>query len=159
MAVQILSAVSATQVIALDQSPDALKLAESVGAAHGVLAGDGAAAEIRELTRGRGTDLVLDFVGVDATIALAVSVARPVSHVTLVGIGMGSYPFSFISVPYEVSLTSTYWGSVTELVEVVALAEAGKIQAHVQQFSLEDAPKAYEQMAAGTLRGRAVIVP
>jgi propanol-preferring alcohol dehydrogenase len=159
MAIQILRAVSATQVIALDQSPDALALAETIGADHGVLAGDNAAAEIRELTRGRGTDLVLDFVGVDATIALAVSVARPVSHVTLVGIGMGSYPFSFISVPYEVSLASTYWGSVTELVEVVALAEAGKIQAHVQQFSLEDAPKAYEQMAAGTLRGRAVIVP
>ena len=90
-----------------------------------MLAGDDAAAEIRELTKGRGTDLVLDFVGVDTTIALAVAVARPLSDVTLVGIGMGSYPFSFFTVPYEVSLASTYWGSVTELMEVIALAEAG----------------------------------
>ena len=159
MAIQILAALSATTVIALDQSPEAVHFAQAVGAEHGVLAGDDAAAEIRELTKGRGTDLVLDFVGVDTTIALAVAVARPLSDVTLVGIGMGSYPFSFITVPYEVSLASTYWGSVTELMEVIALAEAGHIRAHVEQFSLDDAPKAYEEMAAGTLRGRAVIVP
>ena len=159
MAVQILAAISATTIVALDQSPEALHLAQAVGAEHGVLAGDDAADEIRELTQGRGTDLVLDFVGVDATIALAVAVARPLSDVTLVGIGMGSYPFSFITVPYEVSLASTYWGSVTELMEVIALGEAGHIKAHVQEFPLEDAPKAYEQMAAGTLHGRAVIVP
>ncbi len=159
MAIQILAAVSATTVIAVDQSPEALRLAQEVGAEHGVLAGDAAGSEIRELTKGRGTDLVLDFVGVDATIALAVAVARPLSDVTLVGIGMGSYPFSFITVPYEVSLASTYWGSVTELMEVVALAEAGKIRAHVERFSLDDAPKAYQRMAAGDLRGRAVIVP
>ncbi len=72
---------------------------------------------------------------------------------------MGSYPFSFFTVPYEVSLASTYWGSISELTEVIALGEAGRIQAHVERFSLEDAPKAYEQMAAGTLHGRAVIVP
>ncbi len=159
MAVQLLAAICSTTVIAFDRSPEALELALSVGADHRVLAGGDATAEIRALTKGRGTDLVLDFVGVDATIALAVSVARPLSDVTLVGIGMGSYPFSFITVPYEVSLASTYWGSVAELIEVVALAEAGHLRAHVEQFSLEDAPKAYEQMAAGTLRGRAVIVP
>jgi propanol-preferring alcohol dehydrogenase len=43
--------------------------------------------------------------------------------------------------------------------EVIALAEAGTIRAHVEQFSLDDAPHVYERMAAGTLRGRAVIVP
>jgi propanol-preferring alcohol dehydrogenase len=102
---------------------------------------------------------VLDFVGVDATIALAAAAARPLSDVTLIGVGMGSFPFSFFTVPYEVSLASTYWGSVTELMEVVALAEAGKIKAHVRRYSLDDAAKAYEDMAAGTLHGRAVIVP
>ncbi len=159
LAIQILAAISPTRIVAVDQSPDALELARSVGASHGVLPGDTAADEIRELTKGRGTDLVLDFVGVDATIALAATVARPLSHVTLIGIGMGSYPFSFFTVPYEVSLASTYWGSVSELHEVIALGEAGKVRAHVQRYSLDDAPRAYEDMAAGTLHGRAVIVP
>ncbi|MGZ4689393.1 MAG: NAD(P)-dependent alcohol dehydrogenase [Acidimicrobiia bacterium] len=159
MAIQILSAMSATQIVAVDQSPEALRLAQTVGASHGVLAGDTAAAEIRDLTKGKGTDLVLDFVGVDATLLLAAAVARPLSKVTLVGIGMGTFPFSFFTAPYEVSFESTYWGSVSELIEVIALAEAGKIRAHVERYSLDDAPKAYTDMAAGTLRGRAVIVP
>ena len=143
----------------MDQSPEALRLAQAVGASHGVLAGDTAAAEVRELTKGRGTDLVLDFVGVDATIVLAAAVARPLSDVTLVGIGMGSYPFSFFTVPYEVSLASTYWGSVTELIEVVALAEAGQDPRPRRAVLPRRRAKAYADMAAGTLRGRAVIVP
>lgn len=159
MAIQILDAMTPAQVVAVDQSPDALRLANDVGAAHGVLAGDTAADEVRELTKGRGTDLVLDFVGVDVTIALAATVARPLSDVTLIGIGMGSYPFSFFTVPYEVSLQSTYWGSVNELIEVVALAEAGKIRAKVERYTLDNAAQAYVDMAAGTLHGRAVIVP
>jgi propanol-preferring alcohol dehydrogenase len=124
-----------------------------------VLSGDTAAGEVRDLTKGRGADLVLDFVGVDATMQLAVASARPLADVTLVGIGMGSYPFSFMTVPYEVSLQSTYWGSVNELIEVVALGEAGKIKAHVERYSLDNAAQAYVDMAAGTLRGRAVIIP
>lgn len=159
LAIQILSAISPTQIIAVDQSADSLKLAQTVGASHGVLAGEHAKDEVREHTKGRGTDLVLDFVGVDATIALAAATSRPLSDVVLVGIGMGSYPFSFFTVPYEVSLSTTYWGSVTELHEVIALGEAGKIKAHVTRYALDDAPKAYEDMAAGTLHGRAVIVP
>jgi propanol-preferring alcohol dehydrogenase len=159
LAIQILTAISPAQVIAVDQSPDALALAASVGAAHGVLPGDTATEEIRALTKGQGTDLVIDFVGVDATIALAASVARPLSDVTLVGVGMGSYPFSFFTAPYEVSFASTYWGTVSELHEVLALAESGQVRAHVERYSLDDAAKAYEDLAAGTLHGRAVIVP
>jgi alcohol dehydrogenase, propanol-preferring len=159
LAVQILDAVSATNVVALDQSPDALELAKSVGASHGVLAGDSAAAEIRDITKGRGADLILDFVGIDSTIALAAAVARPLADVTLIGVGMGSYPFSFLTLPYEVSLATTYWGSASELVEVIALGEAGKIHAEIQQYPLADAAKAYADLAAGAVHGRAVIVP
>ncbi len=159
MAVQILTALSPATVIAVDQRPTALHLAARVGATHGVLAGPDAAAEIRELTRGAGAEVVIDLVGVDATLALAAAVVRPTGHLTLVGIGQGSYPFSFFTVPYEVSLATTYWGSIPELMEVVALAEAGRISAHVERFSLEDAPRAYQAMRDGTLHGRAVIVP
>jgi propanol-preferring alcohol dehydrogenase len=159
MAIQILAAVSATRIVAVDQSAEALELARTVGAAHTVLAGPSATAEIRDLTKNQGTDLVLDLVGADSTIALAVSVARRLSDVTIVGIGGGSFAFSFFTVPYEVSLATTYWGSLSELREVLALAEAGKVRAHVERFTLDDAPKAYQRMAEGTLRGRAVIVP
>jgi propanol-preferring alcohol dehydrogenase len=159
MAVQILTACTPTTVIAVDRHLEPLALAQHLGATHGVVAGDSSDAEIRELTRGKGADLVLDIVGSDETLALSAAVARTLGHVTLVGIAGGSLPVSFFSPRYEVSVASTYWGSLPELMEVIALAESGKIRADVQLFALEDAPLAYEAMESGTLHGRAVIVP
>ena len=69
------------------------------------------------------------------------------------------FAFSFFTIPYEASLSTTYWGSISELAEVVALAEAGHIEAEVELFDLDTALDAYDKMAAGELRGRAVIVP
>ena len=159
MGVQILRAISATTIIAVDARPAALDLAKASGAHHTVLAGDGALAEIQDLTRGRGVDVALDFVGNDATIGLACASSRAYSDVTIVGIGGGSFAFSFFTIPYEASLSTTYWGSISELSEVVALAEAGHIEAEVEMFDLDTALDAYDKMAAGELRGRAVIVP
>jgi propanol-preferring alcohol dehydrogenase len=159
MAVQILSACTPTTVIAVDRHVEPLALAQHLGATHGVVAGDGNEDEIRDLTRGKGADLVLDLVGSNETLALAAAVTRSLGHVTLVGIAGGSLPVSFFSPRYEVSVASTYWGSLPELMEVLALAESGRITADVQRFALEDAPLAYQAMRAGTLHGRAVIVP
>ena len=159
MAVQILSALTATTVIAVDRNPAACAFVDDLGAAHVVTSSAETAAEVRDLTRGRGADLVLDLVGSDDTLALAAATARPLGHVTLVGIAGGTLPVSFFSPQYEVSVASTYWGSLPELMEVIALAEAGKIRAHVEPFFFDDAPRAYESMRAHSLHGRAVIVP
>jgi propanol-preferring alcohol dehydrogenase len=43
--------------------------------------------------------------------------------------------------------------------ECLELARQGKIHAHVERFSLDAAPRAYEKMRAGELDGRAVICP
>jgi len=159
LGVQVLRAVSAARVIAVDTREDALRLADKSGAEATVLMSDSSAAEILEFTKGKGADVVLDMVGVESTIALATSVARPLSHVTLVGIGGGSYPFSFFTVPYEASMTTTYWGSLPELIEVIALAQAGHIRPTVARFGLDEAPGVYDQLAAGKISGRAVITP
>lgn len=159
MAVQILSALTPATVIAVDQNQGALDRATSVGAHHGVVSGDAAADEIRDLTKGRGIDVCIDVVGVDATLALGAAVARPMGHLTIVGIGGGTLPISFFSIAYEVSVATTYWGSIPELMEVVTLAAEGRITPHVQRFGLDNATEAYEAMQAGTLEGRAVIIP
>ena len=81
-------------------------------------------------------------------------VARPLSDLTLVGIGGGTYPFGFFTGPQEVSLQTTYWGSITELMELLALARRGIVKAEYTTYSLADAPKAYDALRAGTLRGQ-----
>jgi propanol-preferring alcohol dehydrogenase len=161
MAVQLLRELSPATIIAVDQRADALARATAGGAHHGVLAGDGTdvAAEIRELTRGTGADLVIDIVGSDATLGLAVAVARPLGHITIMGIAGGTLPLNFFGIGYEVSVATTYWGSMPELIEVIALAGAGRLRAHIQRFALADAGAAYQAMHEGTLEGRAVIVP
>jgi propanol-preferring alcohol dehydrogenase len=159
MAVQILTACTPATIIAVDTRAQALVSAGEAGAEYSVLMGDTADVEISGHTRGRGADVVIDIVGTNETLALAAAVARQLGHVTLVGLAGGTLPFGFFSPQYEVSVASTYWGSLPELMEVLALGERGAIRAQVQQFSLDDAPRAYELLAAGSVHGRAVIVP
>ena len=159
MAVQLLSALTSTRIIAVDQRPAALELAASGGADVTVVAGDHAAAEIRDVTGGLGADVVLDVVGSEATMQLAVDVSRPLGDVTIVGIAGGSVPFGFFSVPYEVSLQTTYWGSIVELVELLELARRGAVRAQITTFALDDATSAYDLLRAGSVHGRAVVVP
>lgn len=159
MAVQFLRHLSPATVIAVDRSKDALRVAADAGAHHAVVAGPDAATEIGELTRGRGAELVLDVVGSDDTLALAAGTVGVLGHLTIVGIAGGSVPISFFGIAYEASVATTYWGTLPELYEVVALAEAGVVHSKVERYPLEDAGRVYEALAAGKLTGRAVVVP
>jgi propanol-preferring alcohol dehydrogenase len=159
LAVQILAACTPATVVAVDRSAEHLALAQHLGATHAVRTGGDTAAEVLDLTNGRGADVVLDIVGADDTLALGAAVTRPLGHLTLVGLAGGSLPVGFFSPRYEVSVASSYWGSLPELVEVIELGAQGKIRADVQRFSLDDALLAYETMRDGTLHGRAVVVP
>jgi propanol-preferring alcohol dehydrogenase len=73
--------------------------------------------------------------------------------------GMGTVPVSFFTLPYEVTVATTYWGSLVEYMEVLELAASGRIHAHVERFPLDRAADAYEQLRAGKVEGRAVVVP
>ncbi|MDQ1426143.1 MAG: alcohol dehydrogenase, propanol-preferring [Acidimicrobiaceae bacterium] len=159
MATQLLHVLSPATIIVVDQRPEALEVARQLGADHTVPAGPDAAAEIGELTHGRGAEVVLDVVGVDATMALAASIARPLGRITIVGIGGGTLPISFFTIGYEVSVSTTYWGTLPELIEVIDLAAAGKIRTRVERFALDAGPDVYASLHAGKLTGRAVIVP
>lgn len=159
VAVQIARATTAAQVIAVDVKPEALELARKVGAHHAVLSNDTAGAAIRELTGGRGADVVIDFVGATATLDLARSVARNMGDVTIVGIGAGEVPLSFFSQPYEVNIATTYWGSRPELVELLTLAASGQVGTERTLYSLDNAAVAYRDLHDGTVTGRAVVVP
>lgn len=159
LAVQILTTLTPARVIAVDLSQERLGFARSAGAHHTILAGPDAVAGIREVNGGRGADLVLDFVGSDATLATAVKVCRTLGQLSLVGAGVGSIPFGFFDVPQECSLVVSSWGTLPELVEVIALAESGRITPRITTYPLERAGDAYDALRRGEMNGRAVIVP
>lgn len=159
LAVQIARATTAAQVIAVDVKPEALELARKVGAHHALASDENAAQAIRELTGGRGADVLIDFVGTAATLELARSAARTMADVTIVGIAGGEVMLSFFSQPYAVSISTIYWGTRPELVELLALAARGDISVERTTYSLADGPRAYRDLHEGRVSGRAVVVP
>jgi propanol-preferring alcohol dehydrogenase len=159
MAVQVIKAISGASIIAVDTREDALEVAKEHGADLTLLSEEGTAENIRAATNGRGADVVIDCVGADATIAMGAAAARQMGDLTVVGIGGGSFSFSFFSIPYEVSLQTTYWGARHELVEVLSLGARGLIESKITTFSLDDALSAYRALKKGEVQGRAVVVP
>ncbi|MEU8640294.1 NAD(P)-dependent alcohol dehydrogenase [Streptomyces sp. NPDC048674] len=159
VAIQLLRAMTAARVIALDVSEDKLALARAVGAHEAVLSDAGAAAKVRELTGGLGAQAVFDFVGAEPTVRTAGAVAAVEGDISIVGIGGGALPVGFGTLPFEVSVTAPYWGSRGELIEVLDLARAGAVSVHTETYSLDEAPLAYERLHAGKINGRAVILP
>lgn len=159
MAVQILKALSPARVIAVDVAADKLELARAVGADETVVSDAGAAERVRELSGGYGAELVVDCVGSQPTVELAAQVATSRSDLTIVGLAGGALPVRFGAIPFECSVSIPYWGSRTELVEVLALAASGQIRTHVETFPLEQAVEVYQRLRDGALTGRAVLVP
>ena len=160
MAIQVLRVLSgATTVIAVDTSDDKLKIAKSMGADEVLLSGDAAVTRIKDITRGQGAELVLDMVGIAPTLKMSAQVARVLGHLTIVGLGSGSVPVNFHGPAKECSVSAPYWGYIPELMEVVSLAQAGKIKMLVEHFPLERAGEAYHLLHDGKIQGRAVITP
>ncbi|MCE3549929.1 NAD(P)-dependent alcohol dehydrogenase [Pseudonocardia sp. RS11V-5] len=158
IALQILTALTGATVIATDTKADAMARAAERGAVT-VPGGPDRAARIREITGGRGVDAAFDFVGVTPTIALAQASMAVGGRLTVVGIAGGTVEWNFFATPYESTLTNTYWGSVDDLHEVVAMYRAGQIVPDVERYCLDDALEAYRRLEAGELSGRAVVVP
>ncbi|SEL57357.1 NAD(P)-dependent alcohol dehydrogenase [Streptacidiphilus jiangxiensis] len=159
VAIQLLRAMTAARVVALDVSEEKLALAREVGAHEVVRSDANAAARIRELTGGLGAEAVFDFVGAGPTAATAGAAVAVEGDVTIVGLGGGSLPVGFGTVPYDAAVRAPYWGSRGELIEVLDLARAGAVEVHVETYSLDEAPAAYERLHAGKVNGRAVILP
>ncbi|MFB7511600.1 NAD(P)-dependent alcohol dehydrogenase, partial [Streptomyces broussonetiae] len=159
VAIQLLRALTPARVIALDVSADKLRLAREVGAHETVPSDAQAAAAVRDLTGGLGSEVVFDFVGAQVTADLAATVVAVEGEISVVGIGGGAVPVGFGRLPFEVTVSSPYWGSRTELVEVLALARAGAVSVHTETFSLDEAPVAYQRLHDGRIDGRAVVLP
>lgn len=156
-AVQHLRLLSPARIVAVDVEPRRLEAARALGA-HDVLPSDrGTAAAVRALTDGAGAEVVLDFVGTDATARTAVGCARPMGSVALVGAGGGTVAVGWGRVPLECEVFVPMGATIADLHEVVALARSGALRMDVEVFPFERAIDAYQRFGAGELTARAVV--
>ncbi len=163
VAVQILRAISPVTVIAVDTDPATRAAAERLGA-HVALAPDEARERILDGTGGLGADAVFDFVGVDATAALAVRTVAPGGAYRMVGLGGGAPRLAADGAlgdgwPWGASVRKSYAGTRRDLIDVLALAASGHVRVDVEPFPLDEGAEAFRRLEAGTVQGRAVMIP
>ncbi|MCU1396558.1 MAG: putative alcohol dehydrogenase [Ilumatobacteraceae bacterium] len=160
-AVQLIRAMSPATVIAVDNNPDRLPYVTELGAHH-TLAGvdEGTAAALKAVTNGEGATVVLDFVGIDRTIAVGAGAVQPYGTYALIGSSGGSLKRPmFGSIPRDGEVICFQGSSVSDAHEVVKLAEQGLIRSDADLFSFDRVQDAYDALHHGTLRGRAVVTP
>ena len=155
MGIQLLRGTTGARVLAIDTDDRKREIARSLGA-EPVRADPDA---IRRAAGGAGADVVFDMVGSDATLALGAAALRPEGRLVIIGLALGTLPVTFFGLPYGAEVATSYWGTLPELFELVALARAGRLRLDVETFPLADAAEVYARLARGEIRGRAVLVP
>ncbi len=157
--IQCLAALTATRIVVVDAKPDALELARQLGADETVLADGGQVAAVRELTDGRGADVVLDFVAEQGAENDAWAMTAPAGSLYVIGYGGELRVPTLDFVAGEKNVIGNIVGTYTDLAELMVLAQSGKVALHTQQYPLDAALDALHDLDAGRVRGRSVLVP
>jgi propanol-preferring alcohol dehydrogenase len=158
-AVQWLKLQTQARVVAVEAREERVEAARRLGADEVLLAGDGLSRRLREVVGADGADAVLDFVGSDQTLNAAVRNAATMGAIALVGQGFGTAQVRYGQPAHDCDVFNPQGATIAELHEVIALARTGTVQIEVEQFAFDDVPTAYERLKAGTLDGRAVVLP
>jgi D-arabinose 1-dehydrogenase-like Zn-dependent alcohol dehydrogenase len=160
--VKLIRLLAGCPIIAVDVSPAKLALARELGATQ-VLDGRDAdlATQIRDLTHGHGVSASFDFVGSEATLALAIATTRSLGKVSQIGLAGGAARMKVLdNTRFEVLFEATLWGTIKELREVIALAESGRLSPiPIELAPLETINDVYARLKRGDVQGRAVIQP
>ena len=157
--IQCLAALTAARVVVVDRNPDALKLAEQLGAQHTVVADGGQVAAVRELTGGRGAHVVLDFVAEQGAEQDGFAMTGEAGSYFVIGYGGTVHIPTLDIISTERNVVGNIVGTYTELDELMALAQGGRVTLHTRTYPLDAAVEAIADLDAGRVRGRAILVP
>jgi NAD+-dependent secondary alcohol dehydrogenase Adh1 len=157
--IQCLAALSATSIVVVDRNPDALKLAEQLGASHTVVADGSQVDAVKDLTGGVGAHVVLDFVAEQGAEMDGWNMTAPGGSYFVIGYG-GTLEIPTLDIiSTERNIIGNIVGTYNDLVELMSLAEAGKVTLHTRTYPLTSAVEAFADLDAGRVRGRAILVP
>jgi len=150
-------------VVAMARSAEKLELATRNGADHTIStrgkSADDVKVELLRLTGRAEVEAIIDCAGTEEAIQLGFGILATAGAFVSVGL-MGTkieiplFPF----VGREFSYHGSFWGNYTDLTEVIALAEAGRIKDSIETVRLDDVNESLERLGRGDFVGRAVIV-
>ena len=157
--IQTLAALTATKIIVVDRSPEALELAKQIGADETVLADGSHIDAVKDLTGGNGANVVFDFVAEGGAEQDAWQMTAPAGSQYIIGYGGEFRAPTLDFVGGEKNVIGNIVGTYNDLAELMVLAQAGKVTLHTKQYALEDALQALDDLDHGRIRGRAILVP
>jgi NAD+-dependent secondary alcohol dehydrogenase Adh1 len=157
--IQCLAALTATTIIVVDRNPEALKLAEQLGANQTVVADGNQVKAVQDLTNGAGAHVVLDFVAEQGAEQDGFAMTAPGGSYFVIGYGGKLEIPTLDIISTERNIIGNIVGTYNELAELMALAQAGKVTLHTRTYPLDAAVEAVADLDAGRVRGRAILVP
>ena len=156
--IQVLKAMCGAEIIAIDNSDVALQLAKDCGADHLIKADGSEVDQVLELTSG-GAQIVMDYVGEKGTTTKGLNMTRPMGSYFVVGYGEDvTYPTVNL-VSSEKNIIGNLVGTWADLNELMSLAGRGLVNLTTKDYSLADANTALHDLAAGRVKGRAILIP
>jgi NAD+-dependent secondary alcohol dehydrogenase Adh1 len=155
IALQLIRELGSSSVVVVDTDERRRRLATELGADEVV---DGADA-VRELSGGRGADLVFDFVGTDQTHADSAAMLARGGTYSVIGYGGTIAIPSPALVVNEQSVVGNLVGSWIDLWELLQLHAAGRVTLKTETHSLDAVNDVLQKLRDGDVTGRAVLVP
>ncbi|HEY4558465.1 MAG TPA: NAD(P)-dependent alcohol dehydrogenase [Enteractinococcus sp.] len=162
--IQTLAAITSAEVTVIDQNEQALELAKGIGADHTVLTAGSIdqktiVNQVLDITGG-GAHIVFDFVGEQGMERLAPQLLRPRGSHYVIGYGGAVQLDTIDIISREINVIGNLVGTYNDLVELMALNAAGKVQLRTQEYPLDATLDAMHDLDSGKLAGtRGILVP
>jgi NAD+-dependent secondary alcohol dehydrogenase Adh1 len=156
--IQCLKAMCAAEIIAVDTNDVSLELAKESGADHLIKADGNEVDKVIDMTNG-GAEIVMDYVGEKGTTTKGLDMTRGMGSYFVVGYGENvNYP-TVNFVVGEKNIIGNLVGTWADLNELMSLAGRGLVNLATKEYSLADANTALHDLAAGNVKGRAILIP
>ena len=152
-------------------NPDKARLAEENGCTHTILYGqEDFAARVKEITKGRGVDVVYDSIG-RSTFMKSLDCLRPMG--TMVSFGQASGPLEplnigllaqkgslFLTRPSLMHYTAKREDLLAHAEDLFAVVSSGAVKIRImQEYALRDAAKAHRELEERKTTGSSVLIP
>ncbi|EWM11437.1 NAD(P)-dependent alcohol dehydrogenase [Kutzneria sp. 744] len=157
--IQSLAALTATTIVVVDRNAEALDLASKLGADVTILADGKHVEAVLDLTGGQGAEVVLDFVAEQGAQQDAFAMTRRGGSHFVIGYGSNIDIPTIDIISTERNVVGNLVGTYNDLVELMVLAQKGKVTLHTRKYPLDAALDALADLDAGRVRGRAVLTP